>query len=63
MNYWRKSFVQNVCIYFLDTVVQFSITTNVMYLERFISVVFCLGFLEIQGSANDFYKLHEPSSW
>lgn len=40
MNYWRKSFIQNVCSYFLDTVVQFSINTNVMlHLERFISVV------------------------
>lgn len=64
MNYWRKSFVQNVCSYFLDTVVQFSVITNVMFhLERFLSVVFSLDSLEIQGSANDFYELREPSSW
>ena len=63
-NYWRKSFVQNVCSYFLDTVVQFSIFTSVMLrLERFISVIFSLSSLEIQGSAHYFYELREPSSW
>jgi len=64
MNYWRKSFVQNACNYFLDTAVKFFIITNViLHLERLISVVFSLGSLEIQSSANDFYEIREPSSW
>jgi hypothetical protein len=66
LNYWwkRSFFVQNVCSYFLDTVVQFSIITVVMlHLGRFISMAFRPGSLEIQGSANGLYEFRELSLW
>jgi hypothetical protein len=56
-------FIQNICSYFLDTVVQFSIIPIVMlHLGRFISVVLRPASLEIQGFASGLYELRELSA-